>query len=72
MREEHFLHREPDVAMKTPDWEIRREIGPGYFRTYAHGYWRDPFVVHVLGHTLIGKRALRRRWEKHTSGGRST
>ena len=53
-----------EQAYKTPDWEIRREIRSGTFRTYAHGYWRDPFVVCVLGRVLIGKRALRRKWEQ--------
>lgn len=53
-----------DVALRAPSWEIRREYAPGYFRTYAHGYWRDPFVIVVLGRVLIGKRALRKRWEK--------
>lgn len=51
-----------DQAYKTPDWEIRRELHPGTFRTYAHGYWRDPFVVCVFGRVLIGKRGLRRKW----------
>lgn len=53
-----------DVPIRRPSWELRREIGPGHFRTYAHGYWRDPFVICVLGRTLIGKRALRKRWEE--------
>jgi len=54
-----------DVPMRTPSWEIRREIGVGHFRTYAHGYWRNPFVVVLLGQVLIGKRALRRNWERY-------
>lgn len=55
-----------DHAVKRPDWEIKREIRPGYFRTYAHGYWRDPFVICVLGRTIIGKRALRKRWAERS------
>ncbi len=51
-----------DSAMRPFDWEIRRQIAPGTFKTYAHGYWRDPLVVHVLGKTIIGKRALSKRW----------
>lgn len=53
-----------DVTCRKPDWEIRRELRPGTFCTYAHGYWRDPFVIHILGRTIIGKRALRKRWMK--------
>ena len=55
-----------DVPIRTPSWEIRRTIRRGDLRgchrTYAHGYWRDPFVVVVLGRVLIGKRALAKRW----------
>lgn len=56
-----------EAGLQKPDWEIRRELAPGYFRTYAHGYWRDPFVVVVLGRVLIGKRALRRKWARLVS-----
>ena len=51
-------------AYRTPDWEIRRQLGPGHFRTYAHGYWRNPFVVSVLGRVLIGKRGIRKSHER--------
>ena len=54
-----------DTPMRTPDWELRRELRPGTFRTYAHGYWRDPFVVVVWGRVLIGKRGLRRNWAEY-------
>lgn len=50
-----------DIAVNTPDWEIKREIGPGYFRTYAHGYWK-PLILVVLGRVVIGRRTLRRMW----------
>lgn len=49
-------------ACRPHDWQIAREGPVGTFRVYACGYWRDPFVLVVLGHVLIGKRALRRRW----------
>ena len=56
-------------AYKKPDWEIRREIGPGHYRTYAHGYWRRPFVLCVLGRVIIGKRGLRRSWAREEPQG---
>jgi hypothetical protein len=41
-----------------PDIEFKRKIAPGTYRTYGHIYWR-PFVVHLFGRTIIGKRHLR-------------
>lgn len=52
------------VAYRTPDWEIKREVSPGYFRVYAHGYWRRPFVVCVLGRVLVGRRGIRKAWKR--------
>jgi hypothetical protein len=52
------------TAAKRPDVEFRREISPGYFRTYGHIYWR-PLIVHALGRTIIGRRTLRRMWAEH-------
>lgn len=50
-----------DAAVNPPDWEIKRKLGPGCFRTYAHGYWR-PLIVVLLGRVVIGRRTLRRMW----------
>ena len=55
---------ESERAYRTPDWEIRREFAPGSFRIYAHGYWRKPFVVSVLGRVLIGRRGIRKSHER--------
>ncbi len=45
-------------AAKKPDVEFRRKVGSGAYRTYGHIYWR-PFIVHILGRTIIGKKHLR-------------
>lgn len=46
-------------AAQKPWIEIRRELGPGSYCTYATAYKR-PLRVWVLGHWIIGKRHLRR------------
>lgn len=51
------------AACRPHDWQIAREGPVGTFRVFACGYWRDPFVVVVMGRVIIGKRALRRRWQ---------
>lgn len=43
-----------NVARK-PDIEIRRRIGPGAYRSYAHIYWR-PFIVWAFGKVLVGRK----------------
>ncbi len=46
-------------AARVPDIEFKREIKPGMFRVYGHIYWK-PFIVHILGKTIIGKKHLRK------------
>lgn len=50
-------------TVNKPDIEIRRRVGSGAYRTYAHLYWR-PLIVVVLGHVLVGRKRLRRAWEE--------
>lgn len=54
----------PDFAARKPDIEIRRRVGSGAYRVYAHLYWR-PFMLVVAGHVLFGRRRLRRSWARH-------
>lgn len=56
-----------DRAYRRPDIEFKRHIGTGTYRTYGHIYWR-PFIVHVLGHTIVGRRHLRASVSPPTSG----
>jgi hypothetical protein len=50
-------------AAQKPDIEIRREIGPGHYRSYANIYWH-PLRVWVLGRWLIGGKQVRAAWAK--------
>jgi hypothetical protein len=53
------------TAAQRPDVEFARyDKRTGFTRTYGHIYWR-PLIVHVLGHTVIGRRRLRRMWAEH-------
>ena len=44
-------------AAQTPDIEFNRKQKDGSVRSYGHIYWR-PFIVHILGRTIIGKKHL--------------
>ncbi len=57
-----MTHGTRSTQCAKPDWQIEREVSPGCFVHYAHGYWR-PLIVHVWGHTIIGRRKLKRMWE---------
>lgn len=50
-------------AAQKPDIEIRRKIGPGYYRSYANIY-RRPLRVWVLGRWIIGGKHVRAAWER--------
>lgn len=45
---------------RKPDVEFKRQIAPGTYRVYGHIYWK-PFIVHVRGRTIIGKKHLKKR-----------
>ena len=54
-----------DRAVNSPSWEIKRRIGPGSYRVYAHGYWR-PLTLTIFTRrgprTLIGAKKIAALW----------
>lgn len=53
-------------ACNPPSWEIKRRVGPGSYRVYAHGYFRPTWSVTIFTRkgprTLIGRKRLERAW----------
>jgi hypothetical protein len=53
-------------ACRPPSWEIKRKIGAGSYRVYAHGYFSPTWSVTVFTRkrvrTIIGKKRIERAW----------
>ena len=44
-------------AARKPDIEFLRKMKGGWTRSYGHIYFK-PFIVHLFGKTIIGKKHL--------------
>jgi len=48
---------------RKPDIEFKRKIGVGCYVSYGHIYF-NPFIVHLFGKTIIGKKHLQEKIDK--------
>jgi hypothetical protein len=57
-----------DRPVNRPSWEIKRRIGSGAYRMYAHGYFSPTWSVTIFTRrgprTIIGRKRIERAWSR--------